>query len=277
MTEAETADSRLAPAFLARQQAAADNFYQQALELEAAGLAQAAQIGFDAAIALDLLNPELQFRWGGPFNGQAERRAIFLEMLERLQPAAIVETGTYRGTSTDFMARHFTGPIHSCEIDRRCFLGSRRKLARFPQVELARSDSRPFLRYVLARIKPAAPLVIYLDAHWWEDLPLAEEIAIILASGHAAAIMIDDFEVPGDPGYTFDDFGPGKRFCLDMLNFLTDHPEPLFYPRARSEAETGSRRGAVVLSTDARVTAALETVTRLKGGSFAAWRAVAGK
>jgi hypothetical protein len=270
-------DPRLVPAALARQQAAADNFYQQALELEAAGLVEAAQIGFDAAVALDLLNPELQFRWGGAFNGQAERCAIFLEMLERLRPAAIIETGTYRGTSTEFMARHFTGPIHSCEIDRRCFLGSRRKLARFPQVEPARSDSRPFLRYVLARIKPAAPLVIYLDAHWWEDLPLAEEIAIILASDHAAAIMIDDFEVPGDPGYTFDDFGPGKRFCLDMLDFLAGRPEPLFYPRARSDTETGSRRGTVVLSTDARVTAALETVTRLKGGSFAAWRAVAEK
>src|SRR5277367_3745074 len=82
---------------LARQQAAADSFYQQALELEAAGLAEAAQIGFDAAVALDLLNPELQYRWGGPFNGQAERRATFREILARLQPAALIETGTYRG------------------------------------------------------------------------------------------------------------------------------------------------------------------------------------
>ena len=262
-----------APELLARQQAAADAIYSQALELEAAGLMEAAQIGFDAAVALDLLNPELQYRWGGAFNGQVERCATFLEMIERLQPAALVETGTYRGTSTEFMARHFTGPIHSCEIDRRCFQGSRRKLARFPQVELAQSDSRAFLRYVLARLKPAAPLLVYLDAHWWDDLPLAEEIAIILGSGHDAAIMIDDFEVPDDAGYTFDDFGPGKRFCLDMLAFMADRPEPLFYPRARSEAETGSKRGALVISTGPRVTAALQAVTRLRGQSFAAWRA----
>src|SRR5271167_2474652 len=180
--EHDTIPAAPAPELLRRQQAVADAIYSQALDLEAAGLMEAAQIGFEAAVALDLLNPELQYRWGGAFNGQAERRATFLEMLERLQPSALIETGTYRGTSTDFMARHFTGPIHSCEIDRRCFLGSRRKLARFPQVELARSDSRPFLRYVLARLVPAAPLLIYLDAHWWEDLPLAEEIEIILAS-----------------------------------------------------------------------------------------------
>jgi predicted O-methyltransferase YrrM len=263
-----------APDLLARQQEAANAFYSQALELEAAGLMEAAQIGFDAAVSLDLLNPELQYRWGGAFNGQAERCATFLEMIAALKPAALIETGTYRGTSTEFMARHFTGPIHSCEVDRRCFQGTRRKLARFPQVELAQSDSRPFLRYVLARLKPAAPLLVYLDAHWWDDLPLAEEIEIILGSGHDAAIMIDDFEVPDDPGYTFDDFGPGKRFCLDMLAFMADRPEPLFYPRARSEAETGSKRGAVVLSTGPRVTAALSVVTRLRGQGFAAWRVV---
>ena len=255
---------RPAPELLARQQAAADGFYQQALELEAAGLAEAAQIGFEAAVALDLLNPELQYRWGGAFNGQAERCATVLEILDRLRPTAIIETGTYRGTTTEFLARHFTGPIHSCEIDRRCFLGSRRKLARFPQIELALSDSRPFLRYVLARRRPAAPLLVYLDAHWWDDLPLREEIEIILGSGHEAAIMIDDFEVPDDPGYTFDDFGPGKRFSLALLDFLADHPEPLFYPSARAEAETGSKRGAVVLSTGPHVTAALGAVTGLR-------------
>lgn len=263
---------RPAPELLARQQAAADSFYQQALELEAAGLAEAAQIGFEAAVALDLLNPELQYRWGGAFNGQAERCATFREILDRLCPVAIIETGTYRGTTTEFLARHFTGPIHSCEIDRRCFLGSRRKLARFPQIELALSDSRPFLRYVLARRQPAAPLLVYLDAHWWDDLPLREEIEIVLGSGHDAAIMIDDFEVPDDPGYTFDDFGPGKRFSLALLGFLADRPEPLFYPSARAEAETGSKRGAVVLSTSPRVTAALGTVARLRAGSFAAWQ-----
>jgi hypothetical protein len=261
---------RLDPIALAHQQAAADNLYQQALELEAAGLMEAAGIGFEAAVALDLLNPELQFRWGGPFNGQAERRATFLEMLDRLKPAALIETGTYRGTTTEFLARHFAGPIHSCEIDRRCFLGSRRKLAGFPNVDLVQSDSRPFLRYILARLRRQAPLLVYLDAHWWDDLPLREEIEIILESGHEAAIMIDDFEVPGDPGYTFDDFGPGKRFCLDMLSFLAESREssfyPLFYPRARAETETGARRGAIVLSTGPLVTAALGSVERLRVG-----------
>jgi hypothetical protein len=272
MTDAS--EPPIAPARLAHQQAMADAFYQQALELEAAGLLPAAQIGFEAAVALDLLNPALQFRWGGPFNGQAERRATFLEMLDRLKPAGLIETGTYRGTTTEFMAQHFAGPIHSCEIDRRCFQGCSRRLARFPQVELMQSDSRIFLRYVLAKLKPTAPLLVYLDAHWWDDLPLREEIEIILGSGHEAAIMIDDFEVPDDPGYTFDDFGPGKRFCLDMLDFLADRAEPLFYPRARSDAETGSKRGAVAISTGPRVTAALRAVERLRGGAFAEWRAV---
>jgi len=43
-------------------------------------------------------------RWGGPFNGQTYRRLLFDELVRRLKPAAIVETGTYIGTTTESMS-----------------------------------------------------------------------------------------------------------------------------------------------------------------------------
>jgi hypothetical protein len=46
-----------------------------------------------------------------------------------------------------------------------------------------------------------SPLFFYLDAHWNEDLPLAEEIDLIFSRSPCAVVMIDDFEVPGDPGF----------------------------------------------------------------------------
>jgi hypothetical protein len=50
----------------------------------------------------------------------------------------------------------------------------------------------------------------HLDAHWEGDLPLQEEIEIILGRFPNFLIMIDDFRVPGDSGYGFDDYGRGK-------------------------------------------------------------------
>lgn len=260
------------PALADRQQQAADLLWAEALALEAAGLMPAAQTVFDAVVGLDLLNPYLQYRWGGAFNGQEQRQALFRQILQQFRPAALVETGTYRGTTTEFMAWYFNGPIYSCEIDRRCHLGARRRLSRFPQVELHLIDSRHFLNHVLGRLAPATPLLVYLDAHWGEDLPLRQEIELLLAAGHPAAIMIDDFEVPGDAGYSFDDFGPGKRLSLELLEFMAGHDQPLFFPKLPALAETGSQRGCVVLSTGDDVTAALQLVQHLRGDSFAAWR-----
>src|SRR5258708_5093141 len=62
---------------------------------------------------------ELRNPWGGPFNGQSMRRRIFLEIIARVRPECIFETGTYRGATTEFMASTNL-PIFSCEneIDR---------------------------------------------------------------------------------------------------------------------------------------------------------------
>jgi hypothetical protein len=86
---------------------------------------------------------------------------------------------------------------------------------------------------------------IYLDAHWEEDLPLREELEIIREAWDRAIVMIDDFAVPGDPGYGYDDYGSGKALEQDYLP-----PMPgwsLCYPAVPSAEETGERRGCSVL------------------------------
>ena len=49
--------------------------------------------------------PSLVTGWGGPFNGQPARQALFRELVAKLRPCAIIETGTYFGTTTEFMAQ----------------------------------------------------------------------------------------------------------------------------------------------------------------------------
>jgi hypothetical protein len=57
--------------------------------------------------------------------------------------------------------------------------------------------------------------------------------------------MVDDFAVPDDQGYGYDQYGPGKAL---MEASLQDMPAwTLHYPTAPSDRETGRRRGCCVL------------------------------
>ncbi len=102
-------------------------------------------------------------------------------------------------------------------------------------------DSRQFLRRIATRQSCKTPFV-YLDAHWDADLPHHEELEIVVENWDRAAVMIDDFAVPDDPGYGYDDYGPGKAQTREYLPPMPGWP--LFYPTAPSRAETGRNEAA---------------------------------
>jgi hypothetical protein len=157
----------------------------------------------------------------------------------------VLETGTFRGTSTAFFAAVTGTPVETVEISARYYEYSRRRLERLPGITVHLGDSRGFLRDQ-ARKRPDATALIYLDAHWGDDLPLAEELHIIASEWTHSIVMIDDFEVPGDTGYEFDEVAPGKALTR---SYLPDMPGwALFYPGIPSSEETGRRRGCVVLA-----------------------------
>ena len=70
-------------------------------------------------------------------------------------------------------------------------------------------------------------------------------------------IVVDDFEVPGDAGYRYDDYGGGKRLCLEYISAFADPDVEAFFPSTRSPQETGRRRGCCVLSGHAAVASRL--------------------
>src|SRR3989337_1684244 len=190
---------------------------------------------------LDLHRPSLRSSWGwGPLNGQAGRQEIIRDLARNVEFDLVVETGTYRGNSTEFFSHVLGLPILTVEANPRFFDYSARRLAAYPDITVEHGDSRPFLRRLAARTVDKTTL-FYLDAHWEKDLPLGEEMAIIAEHWDQAVVVIDDFEVPDDSGYTFDDYGPGKRLCID---YLPETPGwQVFFPSLPSGKETGGRRG----------------------------------
>ena len=111
--------------------------------------------------------------------------------------------------------------------------------------------------------KKPEPSSFYLDAHWEDSLPLAEEVEIVLLRFKRFVIMIDDFAVPGDEGYTYDDYGLGKRLSLRDFPFHKDLRVRVFSPNRHSSQESGARRGCIVLASCA-LAPALDSLDSLR-------------
>ena len=148
-----------------------------------------------------------QLQCGQPFNGQVMRRAIYADLLARCRFECIIETGTYKGRTTLLFAESVL-PVYTVEHNPLFFGYAQMQLRGLKNVHLFQNDSRNFLEYLAGAGRlPTQRTFFYLDAHWGEHLPLAEEIRIINKHWRNAVVMIDDFQVPGTT-YGYDDFGP---------------------------------------------------------------------
>jgi hypothetical protein len=140
-------------------------------------------------------------------------------------------------------------PVFSCELHPRYFCYSVLRLANIPNVHLERGDSRCFLRKLFDENRlPPGPTLFYLDAHWERDLPLWEEVEQIVSRHPSPVIMVDDFRVPTDSGFAYDDYGRGKCLSVTDLHEAVTARPAMFFPRYASAHETGARRGCVVLA-----------------------------
>lgn len=194
--------------------------------------------------------PNLSASWGGPFNGQRARQEIFNALLRAIPFDLIVETGTYRGTTTEYLATASDLPVLTVEADERLYGFARRRLRRYANVTVTHQDSRRFLEELLAaKTLPAKTPLFYLDAHWGQDLPLFGELRTIFSHCPGPVIMIDDFQVPGDELYEYDDYGAGKALNGAYIEPLVEELGlARFFPATPACDESGLRRGCVVLA-----------------------------
>ena len=193
------------------------------------------------------LLPDQRDVFGGPFNGQQGRAEIFRQLLKCVTFRAVVETGTFRGTTTVFLRRASGLPVYTVEAAPRSFFYAKERFKSESGIYQELGDSRPFLEKLGRTRELAGRVFFYLDAHWREDLPLYEEMQIIARFWEDPVIMIDDFEVPDDPAYDFDDYGPGKRISVSYLPEEVRSDFCLFWPNMRGEEESGLHRGCVVI------------------------------
>lgn len=197
--------------------------------------------------------PSLKHGWGGPFNGQRFRQRIFFDLLYYFPIKAIVETGTFHGTTTALFAATSLA-VYSAEIHPRYFYYAKmRFLFNRGNIYLYHGDSRSFLRDLHEdRSVPKEDVFFYLDAHCGEDqpladLPLLDELEIIFSKWRRPIVMVDDFQVPNSD-YRFTDYGQQKALNLTYIDpVVSAHRLSVFFPAVNSTEETGKTRGCVIL------------------------------
>jgi hypothetical protein len=183
------------------------------------------------------------------FNGQVVRKRLFDDVRKVLEFDVAIETGTWIGDTTGYLATTLKCPVYSCELHRIPHAVAKMRLAHLPALTLEHKDSRSFLRDLTSVVPSTSRCLFYLDAHWHSDLPLAEELRIIAGAWRHYLVIVDDFEVPGDGGYRYDSYGRGKS--LSVRDFAGEFDRcglVPFFPAGASSTETGFKRGCVVLA-----------------------------
>jgi hypothetical protein len=212
----------------------------------------------------------------GPFpsalNGQRFRQSLFRSLIRATRPEAIFESGTFYGASTQFFWNVSGQPVYTVEKNRGFAYCAQRRFRRIPEVRVLRDDSRAALKRLRNTADfPSARVLFYLDAHWEEDLPLREEVALITREWTDSVVVIDDFKVPDDSGYAYDTYGD-RELSVDYLGEEAIGSYEVFWPRCPSSEETGARRGCAVLVAPGAMpaVAGLPELRRLPSGRRAA-------
>jgi hypothetical protein len=136
------------------------------------------------------------------------RRAQLLQVGKHIGAEVAVETGTFRGDTTAFLARHFR-ETHTIEVVPELAQLARERFANQPSITVWDGDSSHVLRSLLPQLKGAA--LFYLDGHdsggvtgkGQKVCPVREELEIIYGAGkNRVSVVIDDARLFGtDPDY----------------------------------------------------------------------------
>lgn len=184
----------------------------------------------------------------GPMNRQPIRQQVIKDLLKLHPVTGVFETGTYLGSTALFLSEASGTDVYSVEAEERHYNYATKRVASDARIHLSLGDCREGIRGWAASPEiPKDNVLFYLDAHWEKDLPVADELELIKQHWTNAVVLIDDFEVPGDSRYGYEDYGNGMALTLSCIPAEARPHWTALFPTAPGSAERGFRRGWVLL------------------------------
>jgi len=152
-----------------------------------------------------------------PFHNDLLLQKALILTIREIKPTSLVETGTYLGASTSFMAKNFPNIlVYTCEINDKNYRKSIKNLRKYKNVKIIKGNSPEFLQKMINKKLLGERPLFFLDAHWEKYWPLEEEIKIITTNCKSAVILIDDFKISDSPQFGFDKYD-SKDCSLELI------------------------------------------------------------
>jgi len=201
-----------------------------------------------------------EFLYSPPFNGQEKRRNLVEVLLDAIPFEAIVETGTFVGTTTQYLCRlQPTIDVYTSELNPIFHSIGKIRLIEHDNCHPHHEDSAVFLERISKQVADLCCFV-YLDAHWGASNPLTRELNVI-EGWRKWVVMIDDFAVEGDDGYGFD--SKPKALNIECIGEFLEG-KYAYFPSVQGRDETGFRRGCIVITGDPGVRRVLSSTELLR-------------
>jgi hypothetical protein len=131
-----------------------------------------------------------------------------LRLVDYLMPQCIyfVETGVHRGDTFAYVAHYYSYRFAvGCEPNEGYLREAEAKVEGLINVETFPMTSQEFLPYIHEDNPCDCKRLYWLDAHGHGfDWPLAFEVEFITSHYNKSFILIDDFQVPGKPQFSYD-------------------------------------------------------------------------
>jgi hypothetical protein len=156
------------------------------------------------------------------FNYAPELMTVFAILRNDYQIETVVETGTYRGSSTRLFSVLFD-KVRTIDISQGYYDVSKDWLKDSTNVQCHLGSSEVVLKSLLPTLQNQSVL-FYLDAHWNDHWPLLQELEEISKTHHNnCIIVIDDFKVPDRNDIPYDYYGSHEcsyEYIKNKLNLV---------------------------------------------------------
>ena len=201
---------------------------------------------------------------GGPMNGQTARLEIVRTLIIGLRPTLLVEVGTFRAATTEWLAQ-FGPQVVSIEASPRFHRFAELRLGARRNIRLMSVKSVDALRQLAAEGAFNEGTVLFcLNSREQSHLLLREELEFIFSNCPSCLVVVDDFQVEGDVDYAVGQFGSDKVLTVDYLTACELPSVAVFFPAVPGRRETGVRRGAAFLTASPEVANVMKTMPALR-------------
>ena len=178
-----------------------------------------------------------------PFNEDTHMEELFLRLKAKHGIKYVIETGTYHGMTTEWLANNFDN-VSTVEVNDTFLKISTKRLAKYKNVKMYKGSSSELLGQMIA--EAGKPLLIFLDAHWYAN-PVLRELELIAKSGRKPVLVIHDFKNPHDETMGYDVY-PNQNIVYDW-DWVKEGVEKIYdkYELSYNDVAVGARRGALII------------------------------